>query len=154
MKEIRKGLGYYCVTDRYGKFLVRTKITESETDMSLNYHQGDNVGNTIPVSHHFINRVSCFNPSGRCHRCWCLSFWILQDLDFFTHFGRMTYKLSYCDAHIWNYTLNNINPKSAIGSFKKLIPNLFLLANEDLVTWFRTYCCIIAPLIIMFSAYV
>ena len=59
--------------------------------------------------------------------------------------------LSYCGASIWNYILNKVNPKSAIGSFKKLIQNLFLLSNDNLFTWFRTCCCIIAPLISMFS---
>ena len=59
--------------------------------------------------------------------------------------------LSYCGANIWNYILNKVNPKSAIASFKKLIQNLFLLANDNLFTWFRTCCCIIAPLISMFS---
>ena len=59
--------------------------------------------------------------------------------------------LSYCGANIWNYILYKVNPKSAIGSFKKLIQNLFLLSNDNLSTWFRTCCCIIAPLISMFS---
>ena len=59
--------------------------------------------------------------------------------------------LSYCGANIWNYILNKVNPKSAIGSLKKLIQNLFLLSNNNLFRWFRTCCCIIAPLIIMFS---
>ena len=66
-----------------------------------------------------------------------------------TNRGQKT--LSYCGASIWNYILNKVNPKSAIGSFKKLIQNLFLLSNDNLFTWFRTCCCIIAPLISMFS---
>ena len=59
--------------------------------------------------------------------------------------------LNYCGANIWNYILNKVNPKSAIGSLKKLIQNLFLLSNDNLFTWFRTCCCIIAPLISIFS---
>ena len=66
-----------------------------------------------------------------------------------TNRGKKT--LSYCGANIWNYILNKVNPKSAIGSFKKLIQNLCLLSNDNLFTWFRTCCCIIAPLISMFS---
>ena len=59
--------------------------------------------------------------------------------------------LRYCGANIWDYILNKVNPKFAIGSFKKRIQNLFLLSNDNLFTWFRTCCCIIAPLISMFS---
>ena len=42
--------------------------------------------------------------------------------------------LSYCGANIWNNILNKVNPKSAIGSLKKLIQNLFLLSNDNLFT--------------------
>ena len=34
--------------------------------------------------------------------------------------------LSYCGANIWNYILNKVNPKSAIGSLKKSYPKFVL----------------------------
>ena len=45
-----------------------------------------------------------------------------------------TKKLSYCSARIWNYILDNVDSKCAIGSFKKRIQRLFLFSNDDLIT--------------------
>ena len=42
--------------------------------------------------------------------------------------------LSYCGARIWNYILDDIDSKFAIGLFKKRIQRLFLFSNDDLIT--------------------
>ena len=39
--------------------------------------------------------------------------------------GQKTF--SYCGPHIWNFIIKNINPNCAIGSFKKMSRQLFLL---------------------------
>ena len=38
---------------------------------------------------------------------------------------------SYCGPHIWNFIIKNGNPNCAIGSFKKMSRQLFLVANDD-----------------------
>ena len=43
--------------------------------------------------------------------------------------GQKTF--SYCGPHIWRFIIKNINPNCAIGSFKKMSRQLFLVANDD-----------------------
>ena len=43
--------------------------------------------------------------------------------------GQKTF--SYCGPHIWNFIIKNINPNCAIGSFKKMSRQLFLVVNDD-----------------------
>ena len=45
--------------------------------------------------------------------------------------------LSYCGACIWNYILDNVKSKCAIGLFKKRIQRLLFFPNYDLITWFN-----------------
>ena len=43
--------------------------------------------------------------------------------------GQKTF--SYCGPHIWNFIIKNVNQNCAIGSFKKMSRQLYLVANDD-----------------------